>query len=101
MKAFLDSLDVGSEENDEESDASSETTINPQRNSLAILDLILKNIFLDLKIYELKNLICLISRFPRFQVRLLMHLSMQKYSNIPRFTQRFGQIHSKFVQRHI
>jgi hypothetical protein len=31
MKAFLESLDVGFDEDGEESDASSETTINPQR----------------------------------------------------------------------
>jgi hypothetical protein len=31
MKAFLESLDVGSDEDGEESDASSEATINPQR----------------------------------------------------------------------
>jgi hypothetical protein len=55
MKAFLESLDVGYDEDEEESDAFSEATINPQRESLAILELILKNIFLDLKIYELKN----------------------------------------------
>jgi hypothetical protein len=31
MKAFLETLEVGSEEDDEDSDASSEATINPQR----------------------------------------------------------------------
>jgi hypothetical protein len=56
MKAFLESFEIGSDEDEQESasDASSEPIINPKEIYLAILDLIPKNIFQELMIYGLQ-----------------------------------------------
>jgi hypothetical protein len=56
-------------------------------NSLAILDLILKNIFLDLKIYELENLqICsasLLKDSPKDLVRFTQDLFISIFEDFP------------------